>query len=96
MPTKINFAWPTTSEHSMILQYLIDKISSIKNQLEGVKIIIFGVGIRGCTVASVLEKIGLNNIMFCDNNMEKQGHLINTYNIISLNEAMNLDEKKCF
>ena len=96
MNTKTNFAWPVTAINATIHKHLIDKTESIKGLLEGKKIIIFGAGIRGCFLLHILEQFGFSNIAFCDSNSEKHGQLINRYDIVSLDKALQLYSPKIF
>ena len=93
---KINFAWPVTSENAVVLQYFHSKTQEIKALLRDKRIVIFGSGIRGCCLLAILQKQGYSHFVFCDNNPEKQGHLINTSNIISLETALSYKEKQVF
>jgi hypothetical protein len=88
MSEKINFAWPVTSENAAIYHHLTAGIERLRDTLSAKRIVIFGAGIRGCCLMHILERHGLNNIVFCDNNPEKQGNLINGYDIITLGEAL--------
>ena len=44
---KINFAWPVTSENSLVLDYLFSETRKIQESLKDRRIVIFGAGIRG-------------------------------------------------
>lgn len=96
MTDKINFAWPVTSESAIVYNHFVNTVLLIKSRLLSKQIIIFGAGIRGCCLMKILQANGLNNIIFCDNNIEKQGHLINQYNIISLKHALAISTDKVF
>ena len=91
MSEKINFAWPVTSEHAVVYKHFLSKVDSLKDILNDKRIVIFGAGIRGCTLLKILEQWGYKNIIFCDNNPEKQGHLINQYEIIPLEDALRFE-----
>ena len=93
---RINFAWPVTSENAVAYQHFLSKIESIKNILADKRIVIFGAGIRGCCLLRIFEQYGFKNIIFCDNNPEKQGNLINNYDIISLDEALRFNGGQIF
>lgn len=88
MTEKINFAWPITSENAVVYQYFQSEIERLRCNLSKKRIVIFGAGIRGCFLMYILERYSLSNIVFCDNNWEKQGNLINNYNIFSLSEIL--------
>lgn len=88
MPEKINFAWPVTSENAFVYQYFQTKLEETKSQLEGKRIVIFGAGIRGCCLMQLLESHSYIDIIFCDNNPDKQGHRINQYDIVSLESIL--------
>ncbi|MBP2662128.1 MAG: hypothetical protein H6Q71_76 [Firmicutes bacterium] len=88
MSEKINFAWPVTSEHAVVYQHFQAEVERLTDTLAGKRIVIFGAGIRGCCLMCILERRNFKNIVFCDNNLEKQGNLINYYDILSLSEAL--------
>lgn len=88
MSEKLNLAWPVTSENAVVYQYFQETVERIADMIAGKRIVIFGAGIRGCCLMCVLERHNLNNIIFCDNNPEKQGNLINNYDILSLSEIL--------
>lgn len=96
MSDKINYAWPVTSENTVVLQQISSKLNAIKEVLKDKKIIIFGAGIRGCCILNILQKQGYKNIVFCDNNIEKQGAVINSFDIISFKDAIDNKENKVF
>ena len=96
MSDKINFAWPVTSEHAIIYQHFLSKVESINDTLKDKRITVFGAGIRGCSILYILEQRGYKNIVFCDNNPEKQGNLINSYDIISFDEALRFESNQIF
>lgn len=96
MREKINFAWPVTSENAVVYKGFQSKVEHMKEILNSRRIIIFGAGIRGCCLLHILEQHGYKNIVFCDNNMEKQGNLINDYDIISLEKALSGEYEKAF
>ena len=93
---KINFAWPVTSENSLVLNYLFSETRKIEGALKSKRIIIFGAGIRGCCLLVILQKQGFDNFIFCDNNPEKQGNLINHYDIVSLETSLNYKDRQVF
>ena len=93
---KINFAWPVTSENSVILKQLFSETQRVKEALRGRRIVIFGSGIRGCCLLVILQKQGYDDFIFCDNNPEKQGNLINSYDIVSLETALDYDGGQIF
>ena len=76
MCEKINFAWPVTSENALVYQYFQSEVVRLRDILAEGRIVIFGAGIRGCCLLHILEQYGFQKIVFCDNNLEKQGHLI--------------------
>ena len=96
MTEKINYAWPVTSENASVYNYFLKKIDNIKANLIDKRICIFGSGIRGCCVLKILELNGFKNIIFIDNNTEKQNNLINDYNIISFEEALKYKQEQIF
>ncbi|GMX66220.1 hypothetical protein Elgi_54920 [Paenibacillus elgii] len=96
MNNKINFAWPVTSENAVVYQRFQSEVERLKDTLAAKRIVIFGAGIRGCCLLRILEQRGFTDIVFCDNNAEKQGHLINDYDIISLGEALGYESGQVF
>lgn len=94
MSYKINFAWPVTSENTVVLQQIYLKLNAIKEVLKYKKIVIFGAGIRGCCILNILQKQGYSNIVFCDSNPEKQGCTINNFDIISFKDALTSKENQ--
>lgn len=96
MAEKMNYAWPVTSENAVVYNYFLQKIEKINPLLEDKRIVILGAGIRGCCLLNVLEARGFRNIVFADNNEEKQGNLIYHYDILSFEEARNYDKEQVF
>ncbi|MGC6172944.1 hypothetical protein [Lacrimispora sp. 38-1] len=96
MTEKINYAWPVTSENASVYNYFLKKIENIKGLLSDKRIGIFGSGIRGCCILKILEMNGFKNIIFIDNNTEKQNNLINDYDIVSFEEALNYKQEQVF
>lgn len=96
MTEKINYAWPVTSENASVYNYFLKKIDKIKGNLIDKRISIFGSGIRGCCILKILEMNGFKNIIFIDNNTEKQNNLINDYDIVSFEEALNYKQEQVF
>lgn len=96
MSEKMNYAWPVTSENAVVYNYFLHKIEAIKDILKDKRIAIFGAGIRGCCLLKILEQKGLRDIIFVDNNTEKQGNLIYDYDIVSFETALNDDREQIF
>lgn len=88
MSEKMNYAWPVTSENSVVYHCFLQKLKYIKEYLQGQRIAVFGAGIRGCCLAKILENMGYKDIVFVDNNPEKQNNLIDHYDIISFETAL--------
>ena len=86
--TKRDYYWPVTSQNAVIYQHFLFLVEQIKSKIKDKRIVIYGAGIRGCLLMQILEKFDFANIIFCDNNPEKQGHLIRKYAIISFNETL--------
>lgn len=62
----------------------------IKEHLDiliNVRVFIFGAGIRGCNLLSILRFFKISNIIFVDNNPQKQGLQIDGCSVISFLEA---------
>ncbi len=89
MGEKKNYAWPITAISKENYQVIVDCIRSnaIFNERQ---ILIFGAGIRGAELAVIMQTLGLNNIIFTDNNSDKWGGLVDTHPIISVDEALRL------
>jgi len=87
MSEKMNYAWPVTSENAIVYNFFLQKTALIKNSLRGKRIAIFGAGIRGCCLLKILEENGFHDIVFVDNNAEKQNNLIYNYDIVSFETA---------
>ena len=96
MCDKIDFAWPVTSENALVYQYFQSEVARLRNILAECRIVIFGAGIRGCCLLHILEQNGFRKIVFCDNNPEKQGHLIHAYDICSLSDALSYRGRQVF
>ena len=96
MCDKIDFAWPVTSEKALVYQYFQSEVARLRNILAECRIVIFGAGIRGCCLLHILEQNGFHKIVFCDNNPEKQGHLIHDYDICSLSDALSYRGRQVF
>jgi hypothetical protein len=93
MSEKMNYAWPVTSENAVVYNCFLEKIERIKTHLQGKRIAVFGAGIRGCCLAKILGDNGYRNIVFVDNNPEKQGNRINSCDIISFELALREPEQ---
>lgn len=87
MSDKMNYAWPVTSENAIVYNYILQKVEEIREYLIGKRIAIFGAGIRGCCLLKLLENKGFRDIIFVDNNPEKQNNLIYGYDIVSFDTA---------
>lgn len=85
---KIDFAWPSTSEHASVLQFFDHEIDVLRDRLAGKRIVIFGAGIRGCNLLHILQEKGYTDIVFADNNLAKHGGCIGRYDIMSLDEIL--------
>ena len=96
MIEKMNYAWPVTSENAVVYNYFLHKIDEIQQVLKDRRIVIIGAGIRGCCLLKILEEKGLHNIIFVDNNVEKQGNRINQYDIVSFEMAKKSEDKQVF
>ena len=96
MREKIDFAWPVTSENALVYQYFQSEVVRLRDILAESRIVIFGSGIRGCCLLHILEQHGFQKIVFCDNNPEKQGHLIHDYDIYSLSDALSYRGRQVF
>lgn len=87
MSEKKNYAWPVISENVIVYHHILQKVEEVKEYLTGKRIAIFGAGARGCCLMKVLEEHGFHDIIFVDNNPEKQNNLINSYDIVSFESA---------
>ena len=93
---KIDYAWPVTSEHSVVLQRLRAELERLASAFSGKRVVLFGAGIRGCCLLHLLEQRSFRDIVFCDNNPEKQKGRIRQYDIVSLDEALRYDAPQIF
>lgn len=93
MSEKMNYAWPVTSENAVVYHCFLQKLESIKGLLQGKRIVIFGAGIRGCCLLKILEDHGFRDIVFVDNNTEKQNNRINQYDILSFEAVQKADNQ---
>lgn len=80
MEKKMNYAWPVTSVNKEDYDALMDWINAHKENLG--KLVVFGAGIRGTEFSIILEREGINDIVFVDNNEKKWGGYINEYPIV--------------
>ena len=55
MSGKMNYAWPVTSENSVVYNCFLQKVERIKPRLQGKRIAVFGAGIRGCCQLKIME-----------------------------------------
>jgi hypothetical protein len=85
---RVNYAWPVTAVLSGMYQHFLSEVKAHDGDLRDRRLVIFGAGIRGCTLLLILEEYGFTNIVFCDNNPEKQKGRINKYPILSFQEAL--------
>lgn len=91
MTVKKNYAWPVTVLSKNDYDAIDLCVEKAKIHLKNKKIAIFGAGIRGTLFSILLKKKGYENIIFIDNNVEKIGHYINEFPIVSLST---IKEKK--
>ncbi len=71
MQTGKNFAWPITSINKVSYDLVSNFVDCNKNELSEKKLILFGAGIRGTELATILRDLGINKFLFVDNNEEK-------------------------
>lgn len=93
MGEKMNYAWPVTSENAVVYHCFLKKIECVKELLQGKRIVIFGAGIRGCCLLKILEGFGFQDIVFVDNNTEKQNNRINQYDILPFEEVQGTENQ---
>ncbi len=91
-----NYAWPITAiskeDYDVIVNWAKENQEIIKRK----PVIIFGAGIRGAEISVILKSIGVDNILFTDNNSEKWGGVIDDFPIISVEEALSQKEKAVY
>lgn len=73
MSTGKNFAWPITSINKASYDLVKNFVSENKQDIENKNFILFGAGIRGTELATILKDLGVKNFVFVDNNEEKWG-----------------------
>ncbi|MDR1148384.1 MAG: hypothetical protein LBK66_07110, partial [Spirochaetaceae bacterium] len=93
---RVNYAWPVTAVLSGMYQHFLSEVKAHDGDLRDRRLVIFGAGIRGCTLLLILEEYGFTNIVFCDNNPEKQKGRINKYPILSFEEALGFGGEQVF
>lgn len=79
-----NYAWPVTSVDGAAMENFIQYVKKHETLINGKKIAVFGAGIRGNEYTMYLKKLNYDQLVFIDNNKEKQGGYIEQYPIISL------------
>lgn len=88
MKESVNYAWPVTAVHKVVYNRFQKAVNDIKNKYNFKKIVVFGAGIRGTLFSVMLEKEGISDFIFTDNNKEKWDGYINDYPILSLEDAL--------
>lgn len=91
-----NYAWPVTAISKENYGTIVNWAKSNIELIESKEIIIFGAGIRGAEISVILKSIGIENILFTDNNSEKWGGVIDDFPIISLEEALTQKENAIY
>lgn len=77
-------------------QFLENFIKSHMNRLLTERVYIFGAGVRGCNLLTLLRQFKIPDIKFVDNNPKKQGKKIEECPVISFEEADKYKGKKVF
>lgn len=88
MKNEKNYVWPVTSISKADMDFFTNCIKANTDQLIGKQLAIFGAGIKGNEYLIYLQKIGYENIVFIDNNEDKQGGKIENCQIYSLDIFM--------
>ena len=91
-----NYAWPVTAISKENYNIIVEWARRNEKILSQKILIIFGAGIRGAEISVILESEGINNILFTDNNADKWGGVIDKYSIVSVDDALKLQEKAVF
>lgn len=83
---KGRFTMDTTIQKSYY-RFLEDFIKEHLNTLLNVRVFIFGAGVRGCNLLRILKIFNIPDIVFVDNNSQKQGTEIDGCPVLSFPEA---------
>jgi hypothetical protein len=73
-----------------VYRRFVEGLDRLAPALTGSRLVIVGAGIRGCCLLRLLEGRGYRDIVFCDNNPQKQGGTVGAYPILSFPEALAL------
>ncbi len=83
MENKRNFVWPVTSINKVEMDFFMSSVKKIEEKIKGKQLAIWGAGIKGNEYLIYFQKMGYDNLVFIDNNEEKQGGYIESYPIYS-------------
>lgn len=86
MEKKINFAWSVTTLCKFDYQALKKCVDENRELFMKKKVVLLGAGIRGTSFSIMLQKFGIEDIIFTDNNEQKIGGYINKFLIVSYKE----------
>lgn len=73
MESGINFAWPVTAINKVTYELTLDFHENVLRKMKEQELVLFGAGIRGTEIATILRSFGVERFIFVDNNPEKWG-----------------------
>ena len=91
-----NYAWPITSVYKDSMDQFYNFLQDKKELLKNKTIAIFGAGIKGNEYLYYLRQKSYSNIVYIDNNPEKQGGFIDTFPILNLPAFLSTHKKGTF
>ena len=91
-----NYAFPVTAVIAKFHEFLFTRLAEFSSLLKNKRIVVFGAGTRGSEMLFVLKSMGFSEIVFCDNNEEKQQGYIDDYPIYSLSSALEYTKPQMF
>ena len=81
--------WPLKNAQKEILKAFDQFVIENKSFLENKKLLVWGASVRGTLLGMILEKKGLIDFLYIDNDERKWGNHINGHSILNPNEVRN-------
>ena len=81
--------WPLKTGQIEILKAFDQFVIENKSFLENKKLLVWGASVRGTLLGMILEKKGLIDFLYIDNDERKWGNHINGHSILNPNEVRN-------
>ena len=81
--------WPLKTAQKEILKAFDQFVIENKSFLENKKLLVWGASVRGTLLGMILEKKGLIDFLYIDNDERKWGNHINGHSILNPNEVRN-------